>query len=135
MENYIGIDLGTTNSAICTYNEDTLQTQVGKSPEQNHVTPSAIYFDRHERQLIGQKAYDAVPRRPDSCATLFKRFMGTGIPIELSAVNRTLSAEECSAEILKTLFSYLPEEIRNAPDIGTVITVPAAFNQIRTYAK
>jgi molecular chaperone DnaK (HSP70) len=39
--------------------------------------------------------------------------------------------EECSAEILKVLFGYLPEEIRNSVDTGTVITVPAAFNQMQ----
>ena len=32
---------------------------------------------------------------------------------------------------MKVLFGYLPEEIRNAPDTGTVITVPAAFNQMQ----
>lgn len=32
---------------------------------------------------------------------------------------------------LKVLFGYLPEEIRNDPDTGTVITVPAAFNQMQ----
>ena len=42
-----------------------------------------------------------------------------------------MSPEECSAEILRTLFSYLPETIRNNPDVGTVITVPAAFNQMQ----
>jgi molecular chaperone DnaK len=29
------------------------------------------------------------------------------------------------------LFGYLPEEIRNNPDVGTVITVPAVFNQMQ----
>jgi molecular chaperone DnaK len=42
-----------------------------------------------------------------------------------------MSPEECSAEILRVLYSYLPEEIRNDPDTGTVITVPAAFNQMQ----
>jgi molecular chaperone DnaK len=42
-----------------------------------------------------------------------------------------MSPEECSAEILKLLFGYLPEEIRNDSDIGSVITVPAAFNQMQ----
>ena len=42
-----------------------------------------------------------------------------------------MSPEECSAEILKTLFGYLPEEIRTDPETGTVITVPAAFNQMQ----
>ena len=46
MENYVGIDLGTTNSVICTYDKDTLQTRIWKSPETNDVTPSAIYIDR-----------------------------------------------------------------------------------------
>ena len=57
--------------------------------------------------------------------------MGTSTPIELPAVNLTLTPEECSADILKTLFGYLPDEIRNSPDTGTVITVPAAFNQMQ----
>ena len=134
MENYIGIDLGTTNSAICSYNKDTLQTRVWKSTEQNEVTPSAIYIDRRGNKFIGQTAYNAAPRSPDNCATLFKRFMGTTTPIELPAVNRTFTPEECSAEILKTLFGYLPEEIRNSADTGTVITVPAAFNQMQKNA-
>ena len=129
MINYVGIDLGTTNSAICTY--DSSQTRIWKSPEQNDVTPSAIYIDRRGNKYIGQRAYDAAPRSPDNCATLFKRFMGTSTPIELSAVGKTFTPEECSADVLKTLSGYLPEEIRNSPDTGTVITVPAAFNQMQ----
>ncbi len=134
MENYIGIDLGTTNSAICTYSKETLQTRVWKSPEGTDVTPSAIYIDRRGNEYVGQSAYNAAPRSPDNCATLFKRFMGTTEMIALSAVNRTLTPEECSAKILKTLFGYLPEEIRDSLDIGTVITVPAAFNQMQKNA-
>ena len=134
MANYVGIDLGTTNSAICTYNKDTLQTRIWKSPEMSDVTPSAIYIDRRGNKYIGQRAYDAAPRSPDNCATLFKRFMGTSTPIELSAVDKIFTPEECSAEVLKTLFDYLPEEIRNSVDIGAVITVPAAFNQMQKNA-
>ncbi len=129
MKNYVGIDLGTINSVICTY--DGSQTRIWKSPEVNDVTPSAIYIDRRGNKYIGQRACDAAPRSPDNCAMLFKRFMGTSTLIELPAVNLTLTPEECSAEILKTLFGYLPDEIRNSPDTGTVITVPAAFNQMQ----
>ena len=57
--------------------------------------------------------------------------MGTSTPINLPALGLTMSPEECSAEILKLLFGYLPEEMRNDPEIGTVITVPAAFNQMQ----
>ena len=134
MENYVGIDLGVTNSVICTYDKDTLQTRVWKSPETNDVTPSAIYIDRHGHEFVGQTAYNAASRSPDNCATLFRRFMGKNIPIELSAVNLTFTPEECFAKVLKTLFGYLPEEIRNSSDIGTVITVPAAFDQMQKNA-
>jgi molecular chaperone DnaK len=95
------------------------------------VTPSVIYIDRRGNKYVGKRAYDSAPQSPDNAAMLFKRLMGTSTPIHLSAVNRTMTPEECSAEILKVLFGYLPEEIRNNPETGTVITVPAAFNQMQ----
>ena len=57
--------------------------------------------------------------------------MGTSTPINLPSVNITMSPEQCSAEILKSLFGYLPDAVRNDPNLGTVITVPAAFNQMQ----
>lgn len=129
MKNFIGIDLGTTNSAICSY--DGSETRIWRSPEQNDVTPSAIYIDRRGNKYVGKRAYDSAPHSPGNAAMLFKRLMGTSTPVQLSAVNQTKTPEECSAEVLKVLFGYLPEEIRNDPDTGTVITVPAAFNQMQ----
>jgi molecular chaperone DnaK len=129
MKNFIGIDLGTTNSAICSY--DGTETRIWKSPEQNDVTPSAIYIDKRGNKYVGKRAYDSAPHSPDNSAILFKRLMGTSTPIEFPALNLVKSAEECSAEVLKVLFGYLSEEIRNDPDTGTVITVPAAFNQMQ----
>jgi len=129
MKNYVGIDLGTTNSAICSY--DGSDTRIWKSPEQNDVTPSAILIDRRGNKYLGKRAYDSAPWQHDNSALLFKRIMGTSTPIQLQAVNITMSPEECSTEILKVLYGYLPEEMRNDPDKGTVITVPAAFNQMQ----
>ncbi|MDR0816755.1 MAG: Hsp70 family protein [Desulfovibrio sp.] len=131
MKNFVGIDLGTTNSAICSY--DGSETRIWKSPEQNDVTPSAIYIDKRSKYL-GKRAYDSAPHSPDSAATLFKRLMGTSTPILIKALDITMTPEECSAEILKILYGYLSEEIRNDPDTGTVITVPAAFNQMQKNA-
>ena len=132
MANYVGIDLGTTNSVISTY--DGTNPRIWKSREGNDVTPSAIWIMRSGRTMVGQRAYHQVVRSQDNCATGFKRQIGTSTPIELSGANRTFTPEECSAEILKTLFGYLPEEIRNSPDTGTVVTVPAAFNQMKKSA-
>ncbi len=129
MKHYIGIDLGTTNSAICSY--DGTNTRVWKSPEQNDVTPSAIYVDKRGNRYYGSKAYNQAPYNPTNSATLFKRFMGTSTKIELESAGISLTPEECSAEILKVLYGYLPEEIRNDPETAVVITVPAAFNQMK----
>ena len=129
MKNYVGIDLGTTNSAISSFDGEDIR--IWKSPEQNDVTPSVIYIDRRGNKYVGKRAYDSAPGSPDNAASLFKRLMGTSTPIQLPAANMTKTPEECSAEVLKVLFGYLPEEIRNADETGTVITVPAAFNQMQ----
>ena len=129
---YVGIDLGMTNSAICTY--DGKHTQVWKSPEQNDVTPSAIYIDRRGNTQYGQRAYNAAPMAPGNAATLFKRFMGTSTKIAFPAVHIEKTPEECSAEILKVLYGYLSGKVDEADIQGIVITVPAAFNQMQKTA-
>jgi molecular chaperone DnaK len=129
MKNFIGIDLGTTNSAISSF--DGSDTRVWKSPIQMDVTPSAIYIDRRGRKLVGQTAYEQAARSPDNAAVLFKRLMGTSSTLDFKGVGETKTPVECSSEVLKTLFGYLTEEIREDKDTGVVITVPAAFNQMQ----
>ena len=126
---YVGIDLGTTNSAICSFDGESIRLY--KSPEQHDVTPSAIFIDRRGNKYVGSRAYNNAARNPDNATVLFKRLMGTSTPVKLPAVNLTMTPEECSAEVLRALYSYLPEEIRCDGDIGIVITVPAAFNQMQ----
>jgi molecular chaperone DnaK len=128
MKNYVGIDLGTTNSAICSYDGENLM--IYTSPEQHKVTPSAVYIDRRSR-YFGVRAYRMSAFSPDNVAVSFKRLMGTNTPILIPAMNLTMTPEQCSAEILKVLFGYLPEDMRNDQETGTVITVPAAFNQMQ----
>lgn len=126
---FIGIDLGTTNSAITSF--DGKETRIWKSPEQNDVTPSVIYINKRGGKVYGQSAYNNEPRDPNNTAKLFKRLMGTNTKIHFDYNNLEMTPEECSAEILRTLFSYLPEDIRNDENTATVITVPAAFNQMQ----
>lgn len=129
MKYYIGIDLGTTNSAICSY--DGQNTRIWKSPDQTDVTHSAIRIDKRGNRYYGLRAYNQSAADPDNSATLFKRFMGTSTKISFETSGIEMTPEECSAEILKVLYGYLPEEIRNDPETATVITVPAAFNQMK----
>ena len=129
MKYYVGIDLGTTNSAICWYDGD--QVRVCRSPEQSDVTPSAIYVDRRGRRYYGRRAYELAPSNEQNAATLFKRYMGTSKTFTFEAAGVTLRPEECSAEILRVLYGYLPSQVREDPETATVITVPAAFNQVK----
>jgi molecular chaperone DnaK len=129
MRHYIGIDLGTTNSAICSYDGE--KVRIWKSPEQNDVTPSAIYIDKRGNRYYGRRAYEIAPMDDQNTATLFKRYMGTNTKFKMHSADLSLTPEECSAEILKVLYGYLSEDIRNDPDTATVITVPAAFNQMK----
>jgi molecular chaperone DnaK len=68
--NYIGIDLGTTNSAICTYDTETIRLY--KSPEQHDVTPSAIFIDKRGHKYVGSRAYTNAARNPENAAVLFQ---------------------------------------------------------------
>ena len=72
---FIGIDLGTTNSSITSF--DGKETRIWKSPEQNDVTPSVIYINKRGGKMYGQSAYNNEPRDPKNTAKLFKRYMGT----------------------------------------------------------
>lgn len=128
---FAGIDLGTTNSAISTFDGENLRTY--KSPEQNDVTPSVLFWAKRGGLMVGQRAYENAARKPQSAASLFKRILGTNTPIRVETAEgpREMTPEECSAEVLRALFAYLPEEMRTSGDVATVITVPAAFNTMQ----
>ena len=126
---YVGIDLGTTNSAICTYDGE--NTRIWKSPEQNDVTPSVIHINKRGGRMYGHGAYRNASRDPENSAVLFKRLMGTSTKIKFEYENLEMTPEECSSEILRVLFGYLPEDVRGDEETATIITVPAAFNQMQ----
>lgn len=134
-----GIDLGTTNSAISRMENG--DATIKKSLDnQKDTIPSCIsYFKRKNdiSVLHGDKAYARL--RSESLDLLrhgtplntfveFKRTMGTDKKYFSSNLEKELSSEDLSAEVLKTLKSFIKDENVNA----AVITVPAAFknNQI-----
>ncbi len=132
MAYYIGIDLGTTNSAIVTFDGE--KTRLWKSKSQSDVTPSCIYIDKKGKQFVGGRAYTAQAQAGNEgrIAKQFKRFMGTSTKIEFAGNSWT--PEQCSAEVLRELFKCLPEDISRAEECYTVITVPAAFDQMQNEA-
>lgn len=71
----IGIDLGTTNSAIAVW-LDGKATLIPNSLGQ-FLTPSVVSIDEHHHILVGEAAYSRLITKPLQTASAFKRFLGT----------------------------------------------------------
>ena len=129
-----GIDLGTTNSAISRIENG--EARIIKINGQDDTMPSCIAYNK-KGVLAGKKAFAAYRSEQETRLSKdvksntfieFKRTMGTDKKYFSSNLEKYLSSEELSAEVLKTLKSFVTDEVVNA----VVITVPAAFknNQI-----
>jgi len=124
---YLGIDLGTSNSAVVGHIEGV--TRLFKTSDGTDVLPSVIYLDRRGHRFIGKSAYDRLLSAPQNVAQGFKRSMGTKNPIFFAG--QTWTPVECSAEIIKALVGQAMTEAGNQEIEGVVITTPAAFNQMQ----
>ncbi|MCK0166262.1 Hsp70 family protein [Jannaschia sp. S6380] len=125
---YLGIDLGTSNSAVVGHIDGA--TRLFKTSDGTDVLPSVIYLDKRGHRFIGKSAYDRLLSAPQNVAQGFKRSMGTKNPI--SFAGQTWTPVECSAEIIKALVGQAMTEAGNQEVEGVVITTPAAFNQMQS---
>lgn len=126
-----GIDLGTTNSCVARWESGAVR--VFQNNDQMNVTPSAVHILRTGRVIVGRRGHSAILTDPDNVAVEFKRWMGQRDRTRFPAAQRELSAEELSAEILKSL----REDVRRqtGDDMSTaVVTVPAAFGALQCEA-
>jgi molecular chaperone DnaK len=126
-----GIDLGTTNSCIARW--ETGSVRVFQNNDQMNVTPSVVHILKTGRVIVGRRAWGARLTDPDNVAVEFKRQMGQKYRKSFPAAQRELSAEELSAEVLKSL----REDVRRqtGTDVtAAVITVPAAFGALQCEA-
>lgn len=125
---YLGIDLGTSNSAVVGHVDGTLR--LFKTADGTDVLPSVIYLDKRGHRFVGKSAYDRLLSAPNNVAHGFKRSMGTKNPISIAG--EIWTPVECSAEIIKTLVSQAITETGSQEIEGVVITTPAAFNQMQS---
>ena len=130
---YLGIDLGTSNSAIAVY-EDGNPTILKTIEKGTDVLPSVIYIDKRGKQFCGHRAYEHIPTNPKDVAHGFKRQMGTSWKHEFIKAGKEMNAEECSATILQELVKQARVEKGESNIEGVVITTPAAFNQMQIEA-
>jgi molecular chaperone DnaK len=126
----VGIDLGTTFSAVAALDEmgrpKTLPNRDGEI-----LTPSAVYLTGTGDAVVGQPALDVMPEQPDHVADLVKRRMGLpdyGRPV----AGKEFRPETLSAVILRKLVQDAEQHV--GPIAQAVITVPAYFDDTRRKA-
>jgi molecular chaperone DnaK len=126
MSKIIGIDLGTTNSAVSVLEGG--EAKIIANPEGNRTTPSVVAFKNGEIQ-VGEVAKRQAVTNPDTIISI-KRHMGTDYKVKRVA---NLTPQEISAMILQYIKGfaedYLGEKVEKA-----VITVPAYFNDAQRQA-
>lgn len=129
MSKVIGIDLGTTNSAVAVMEGG--ESVIVSNSEGNRTTPSIVAFTKDGERLVGETAKRQAITNPDRTITSIKREMGTEYKVNIDGKDYT--PEEISAMILQKLKadteSYLGEEVTEA-----VITVPAYFTDSQRQA-
>jgi len=122
----IGIDLGTTNSAVGIWRDG--QAQLIPNSLGHVLTPSAVSVDAKGELIVGLAARDRQVSHPAQTATTFKRYMGSRKANTLGdRKSKGYLPEELSAMVLRSLKEdaerFLGETVTDA-----VITVPAYFN-------
>ena len=128
MSKVIGIDLGTTNSAVAVL--EGKEPKIITNPEGNRTTPSVVAFKDGEIQ-IGEVAKRQAITNPNTLVSI-KRHMGEA-DYKVKVGDKEYTPQEISAFILQYIkkFSedYLGEKVTDA-----VITVPAYFNDAQRQA-
>jgi molecular chaperone DnaK len=151
MAKVIGIDLGTTNSAMAVIEGG--EPAVIPNAEGGRTTPSVVAFTKDGQRLVGAPAKRQQVTNPENTIFSIKRFMGRKfdevseemkiVPYEVvhgpnddvrvTAADKEYAPPEISAMILQKLKTdaeaYLGEPVNEA-----VITVPAYFNNAQREA-
>ncbi len=119
----IGIDLGTTNSAVAVWRDG--RSELIPNALGDMLTPSAVAIDDSGALLVGRAARDYGETHPQRAVASFKRRMGTRATARVA--DRDFNAEELSALVLASLKADA-EAYLGTPVSRAVITVPAYFN-------
>eukprot|EP00929_Paragymnodinium_shiwhaense_P122495 TRINITY_DN9529_c0_g1_i1.p1 TRINITY_DN9529_c0_g1~~TRINITY_DN9529_c0_g1_i1.p1 ORF type:complete len:743 (-),score=171.61 TRINITY_DN9529_c0_g1_i1:447-2675(-) len=146
----VGIDLGTTYSAVAVYRND--KVEVIANDQGNRITPSIVAFLESGERLVGEAAKNQLADNPKNTIYDAKRLIGRGfqdrsvqfdkkslpfrvvdrrgrphIELDKNLKKMVLAPEEVSALVLRKMKgaaeAFLGEEVRHA-----VVTVPAYFN-------
>ena len=127
MAKIIGIDLGTTNSAVAVLEGG--EAKIIPNPEGNRTTPSVVALKNDEIQ-VGEVAKRQAVTNPDTVSSI-KRHMGDSYKVSMG--DKEYTPQEISAMTLQYIKSYAEDYLGEKVD-KAVITVPAYFNDSQRQA-
>lgn len=129
MAKAVGIDLGTTNSALAVLEGG--EPNIIANAEGTRTTPSVVAFSKTGEVLVGEVAKRQAVTNVDRTVSSVKRHMGTDWKVKID--DKDYTPQEISARILGKLKqdaeAYLGDTVKDA-----VITVPAYFNDAQRTA-
>src|SRR6185295_1865984 len=100
---HIGIDLGTTNSALAGY--DGASVRVVPNALGEVLTPSVVRIAARNTVTVGRRAFRYLETDPLNTRAEFKRLMGSAEKLTFEAARRSLLPEELSAAVLSSLLA------------------------------
>lgn len=118
----VGIDLGTTNSAVAYIHNG--RPEIIASPQGKRLIPSVVFIDLRDKIIVGEDARAALVAMPERSIAAIKRQMGSEQPVAIAG--QALLPQEVSALILKKLKTYV-DALYGEGEKEAVITVPAYF--------
>ena len=121
----VGIDLGTTFSAVAMMDEKKGQPVIIPNTSGEKITPSVIQFTEDGEIIVGSEAKEAFEAGESGCTSVFKRSMGID-ETYCKKKKKNYTAEDLSA-ILLCYLKEQAEKVTGQPIDEAVVTVPAYF--------
>lgn len=121
----VGIDLGTTFSAVAMIDSATGKPCVIKNSFESSITPSVLSFEPNGNILFGEDAKNMQAIGDTNAIAFFKRSMGNSL-FSVDFFGKSYSATDLSSILLRKLKEESEKQVGEKID-SAVITVPAYF--------
>jgi len=128
---YVGIDLGTTNSAAAVFDGE--RVELIRTAQGGFLTPSVVRIDARGKVAVGARARKLFEQDPENVRGEFKRLMGSQQTLHFPASGASKKPEQLAAEVLKSIREDIRAQLGFVPK-RAVISVPALFELPQTAA-
>lgn len=131
MAKIIGIDLGTTYSAVAVWDEKRQEPVIIPNLRGSNTTPSVVSVNESGEVIVGEDAKQNYVAAPDDTISEIKREMGNDFRVTMQG--QQYNPQTISAFILRYL-KMCAEQYLGEPVHDAVITVPAYFTEVQKSA-